>query len=75
MCLDACFLQVDLGTRPEVQRREPVMIEDWSKHQDSEGRVSNVPHLKHLIFKGVKCELFNFRVNVYYPFDAPVSTG
>lgn len=52
------LLQVDLGTRPEVQRREPVMMEDWAKHQDSEGRMSNVPHLKQLIFKGVKYEMF-----------------
>lgn len=52
------LLQVDLGTRPEVQRIEPVMMEDWTKHQDSEGRVSNVPHLKQLIFKGVKYLLF-----------------
>lgn len=52
------WLQVDLGTRPEVQRREPVMLEDWARHLDSEGRVSNVPHLKHLIFKGVNSEMF-----------------
>uniref|UniRef100_A0A8B9L266 TBC1 domain family member 15 n=1 Tax=Astyanax mexicanus TaxID=7994 RepID=A0A8B9L266_ASTMX len=69
-----CLLQVDLGTRPEVQRREPVMMEDWAKHQDSEGRVSNVPHLKHLIFKGGLChavrkDAWKFLLD-YYPWDS-----
>ncbi|MCI4379158.1 hypothetical protein PGIGA_G00224710 [Pangasianodon gigas] len=66
--------RVDLGTRPDVQRREPVMLEDWTKHQDSEGRVSNVPHLKHLIFKGGLChavrkEAWKFLLG-YYPWDS-----
>ncbi|MCJ8733270.1 hypothetical protein PDJAM_G00221320 [Pangasius djambal] len=66
--------RVDLGTRPDVQRREPVMLEDWAKHQDSEGRVSNVPHLKHLIFKGGLChavrkEAWKFLLG-YYPWDS-----
>uniref|UniRef100_A0A8B9L045 TBC1 domain family member 15 n=1 Tax=Astyanax mexicanus TaxID=7994 RepID=A0A8B9L045_ASTMX len=66
--------RVDLGTRPEVQRREPVMMEDWAKHQDSEGRVSNVPHLKHLIFKGGLChavrkDAWKFLLD-YYPWDS-----
>ncbi|XP_060779773.1 TBC1 domain family member 15 isoform X2 [Neoarius graeffei] len=66
--------RIDLGTRPEVQRREPVTMEDWAKHQDSEGRVSSVPHLKHLIFKGglyhaVRKEAWKFLLG-YYPWDS-----
>ncbi|XP_076840313.1 TBC1 domain family member 15 isoform X3 [Brachyhypopomus gauderio] len=66
--------RVDLGPRPEVHRSGPVMLEDWAKHQDSEGRVSNVPHLKHLIFKGGLChavrkEAWKFLLG-YYPWDS-----
>lgn len=46
--------QLDLGPRPEVQRRGPVAVEEWAKYQDSEGRITNVPHLKDVIFKGVR---------------------
>lgn len=47
------LLQIDLGVRPEVFRKPPVSVEDWSRHQDSEGRMRDVPHLKQAIFKGV----------------------
>ncbi|XP_030646506.1 TBC1 domain family member 15 [Chanos chanos] len=66
--------RVDLGARPEVQRREPVTVEDWTKHQDSEGRISNVTHLKHIIFKGGLChavrkEAWKFLLG-YFPWDS-----
>lgn len=48
------MFQLDLGPRPEVQRRGPVTMEEWAKYQDSEGRITNVPHLKDLILKGVR---------------------
>lgn len=46
-------LQIDLGERPQVLRKPPVSAEDWSRHQDSEGRMRDVPHLKQAVFKGV----------------------
>ena len=53
-----CASQMDLGSRPEVQRREPLSAEDWVKHQDAEGRVLRVPQLKQVIFKGACCIFF-----------------
>nr|XP_055029907.1 TBC1 domain family member 15 isoform X2 [Misgurnus anguillicaudatus] len=47
--------RLDLGPRPEVQRNGPVTMEEWTKFQDSEGRMINIPHIKHLIFKGGLC--------------------
>uniref|UniRef100_A0A4W4F7R5 Rab-GAP TBC domain-containing protein n=1 Tax=Electrophorus electricus TaxID=8005 RepID=A0A4W4F7R5_ELEEL len=66
--------RVDLGPRPEVHRSGPVMMEDWAKHQDLEGRVFNVSRLKHLIFKGGLChalrkEAWKFLLG-YYPWDS-----
>lgn len=49
-----CVFQPDLGPRPEVQRKGPVTMEEWTKYQDSEGRMTNVSHIKELIFKGVR---------------------
>ncbi|KTG35274.1 hypothetical protein cypCar_00003350 [Cyprinus carpio] len=49
--------RLDLGPRPEVQRRGPVTMEEWAKYQDSEGRITNVPHLKDLILKGSSASL------------------
>ncbi|KAM7415222.1 hypothetical protein PAMA_019847 [Pampus argenteus] len=49
--------RVDLGTRPQVRRREPLSADDWTKYQDEEGRMLNVPHLKHVIFKGGLCHV------------------
>ena len=46
------LVQIDLGVRPEVQRGEPLSAEQWVEHQDAEGRILNVPHLKQVIFKG-----------------------
>lgn len=55
-CVDCvtCVCQIDLGTRPQVTRRPPLSADDWSKHQDPEGRMTNVPHLKQAIFKGAR---------------------
>lgn len=66
--------RVDLGTRPQVRRREPLSAEDWTKHQDQEGRMLNVPHLKHVIFKGGLChavrkEAWKFLLG-YFPWDS-----
>lgn len=48
-----CLFQIDLGEQPEVSRREPVSIEEWTKNMDSEGRILNVDYIKQSIFKGV----------------------
>ncbi|XP_062277224.1 TBC1 domain family member 15 [Scomber scombrus] len=66
--------RVDLGTRPQVRRREPLSAEEWTKHQDQEGRMLNVPHLKHLIFKGGLChalrkEVWKFLLG-YFPWNS-----
>ncbi|RXM99974.1 Tryptophan 5-hydroxylase 2 [Acipenser ruthenus] len=44
--------RIDLGTKPDVQRREPVSVEDWTKNMDTEGRIQNVHDLKQRIFNG-----------------------
>lgn len=54
VCVCVCSFQLDLGPRPEVQRKGPVTMEEWEKYQDSEGRMTNVPHIKDVIFKGVR---------------------
>uniref|UniRef100_A0A8C1GR27 TBC1 domain family, member 15 n=1 Tax=Cyprinus carpio TaxID=7962 RepID=A0A8C1GR27_CYPCA len=66
--------QLDLGPRPEVQRRGPVTMEEWAKYQDSEGRITNVPHLKDLILKGGLChalrrEAWKFLL-CYFPWNS-----
>lgn len=48
-----CLFQIDLGEQPEVSRREPVSIEEWTKNMDSEGRILNIDYIKQSIFKGV----------------------
>ncbi|KAJ6651373.1 hypothetical protein lerEdw1_020946 [Lerista edwardsae] len=47
--------RIDLGKRPEVQRRQPVSVEEWTKNMDSDGRVLNVDLMKQMIFKGGLC--------------------
>ncbi|XP_056272024.1 TBC1 domain family member 15 isoform X2 [Pseudoliparis swirei] len=47
--------RIDLGARPEVTRAGPLSSEAWSRHQDPEGRMTNVPLLKQVIFKGGLC--------------------
>ncbi|XP_071376355.1 TBC1 domain family member 15 isoform X1 [Centroberyx affinis] len=66
--------RVDLGPRPEVQRRGPLSAEDWARHQDPEGRMLNVPRLKQGIFKGGLChavrkEAWKFLLG-YFPWDS-----
>uniref|UniRef100_A0A8C1GM92 TBC1 domain family member 15 n=1 Tax=Cyprinus carpio TaxID=7962 RepID=A0A8C1GM92_CYPCA len=66
--------RLDLGPRPEVQRRGPVTMEEWAKYQDSEGRITNVPHLKDLILKGGLChalrrEAWKFLL-CYFPWNS-----
>ncbi|KAG2460063.1 TBC15 protein, partial [Polypterus senegalus] len=45
--------RVDLGSRPDVQRKEPVTLEDWNANMDNEGKMQNVNYIKHSIFKGM----------------------
>ncbi|XP_056137438.1 TBC1 domain family member 15 isoform X2 [Lampris incognitus] len=66
--------RIDLGARPEVQRREPLSAEQWAEYQDPEGRVLNVPHLKQIIFKGGLChavrkEAWKFLL-CHFPWDS-----
>ncbi|KAK2842860.1 hypothetical protein Q5P01_013060 [Channa striata] len=66
--------RIDLGRRPQVTRREPLSAQEWTKHQDPEGRMISVPQLKHLIFKGGLChavrkEAWKFLLG-YFPWDS-----
>ncbi|TMS01083.1 TBC1 domain family member 15 [Larimichthys crocea] len=66
--------RVDLGTRPQVARREPLSAEDWTRHQDGEGRMINIPQLKQVIFKGGLChavrkDAWKFLLG-YFPWDS-----
>lgn len=66
--------RIDVGTRPEVNRRDPVSITEWESNMDSEGRIRNVDHLKHMIFKGGLChalrkEAWKFLLG-YFPWDS-----
>lgn len=66
--------RIDLGTRPQVARSSPVSADDWSKHLDPEGRMTDVPRLKQAIFKGglshaVRKEAWKFLLG-YFPWDS-----
>ncbi|XP_039617852.1 TBC1 domain family member 15 [Polypterus senegalus] len=66
--------RVDLGSRPDVQRKEPVTLEDWNANMDNEGKMQNVNYIKHSIFKGGLChvarkEAWKFLLG-YYPWDS-----
>ncbi|XP_056333857.1 TBC1 domain family member 15 isoform X1 [Danio aesculapii] len=66
--------RLDLGPRPEMQRTGPVTMEEWAKYQDSEGRMTNLPHLKNAIFKGGLChavrkEAWKFLLG-YFPWNS-----
>ncbi|KAJ8249668.1 hypothetical protein COCON_G00228840 [Conger conger] len=66
--------RVDLGRRPDVERRDPVSAEDWARRVDSEGRVRDVSHLKRLVFKGGLChalrkEAWKFLLG-YFPWES-----
>ncbi|KAI4788725.1 hypothetical protein KUCAC02_035679 [Chaenocephalus aceratus] len=62
--------RMDLGVRPPVSRRDPVSSEEWSRHQDAEGRMINVPLLKQIIFKGRK-EAWKFLLG-FFPWESTV---
>uniref|UniRef100_A0A8C8DJ08 TBC1 domain family member 15 n=1 Tax=Oryzias sinensis TaxID=183150 RepID=A0A8C8DJ08_9TELE len=47
--------RTDLGQRPQVSRWEPLSAEDWTNQLDAEGRVLDVAHVKHAVFKGGLC--------------------
>lgn len=63
LCHCGCVRQIDLGTRPQVARSSPVSADDWTKHQDPEGRMTNVPSLKQAIFKGARSLI----VQIHHP--------
>ncbi|XP_048404847.1 TBC1 domain family member 15 [Stegostoma tigrinum] len=66
--------RIDLGTRPEIQRGEPVSIERWSQCMDAEGKVLDPDNVKKMIFKGGLCHAvrrltWKFLLN-YFPWDS-----
>ncbi|XP_063783525.1 TBC1 domain family member 15 [Pseudophryne corroboree] len=66
--------RIDVGTRPEVHRRDPVTTLEWDRNMDLEGRVRNVDHIKNIIFKGGLChalrkEAWKFLLG-YFPWDS-----
>uniref|UniRef100_G1NE62 TBC1 domain family member 15 n=1 Tax=Meleagris gallopavo TaxID=9103 RepID=G1NE62_MELGA len=66
--------RIDLGEQPEVSRREPVSVEEWTKNMDSEGRILNVDYIKQSIFKGGLChtlrkEAWKFLLG-YFPWNS-----
>lgn len=44
---------IELPPRPDIQREDPVTLEEWNSFVDSEGRIVNSDALKRRIFKGV----------------------
>ncbi|XP_036106962.1 TBC1 domain family member 15 isoform X4 [Molossus molossus] len=68
------LIQIDLGARPAVQRREPVSLEEWTKNTDSEGRILDVDNMKQMIFRGglshaLRKEAWKFLLG-YFPWDS-----
>uniref|UniRef100_A0A669DVJ3 TBC1 domain family member 15 n=1 Tax=Oreochromis niloticus TaxID=8128 RepID=A0A669DVJ3_ORENI len=66
--------RIDLGVRPEVSRKSPLTADDWARHQDADGRMKDVPDLKHAVFKGGLChalrkEAWKFLLG-YYPWES-----
>ncbi|OCT88929.1 TBC1 domain family member 15 [Xenopus laevis] len=66
--------RIDVGTRPEVHRRDPVSTAEWEANVDHEGRICNVDHIKNMIFKGGLChalrkEVWKFLLG-YFPWDS-----
>uniref|UniRef100_A0A8D3D8E1 TBC1 domain family member 15 n=1 Tax=Scophthalmus maximus TaxID=52904 RepID=A0A8D3D8E1_SCOMX len=66
--------RIDLGARPQVTRAEPLSVEDWTRHQDPEGRMTRVPQLKKVIFKGglshaVRRDAWKFLLG-YFPWNS-----
>uniref|UniRef100_A0A8C5M0B6 TBC1 domain family member 15 n=1 Tax=Leptobrachium leishanense TaxID=445787 RepID=A0A8C5M0B6_9ANUR len=66
--------RIDVGTRPDVQRRDPVSVSEWNDHMNHEGRIMNVDLLKQYIFKGGLChalrkEAWKFLLG-YFPWNS-----
>lgn len=66
--------RIDLGKRPEVHRRQPMSVEEWTKNMDSDGRIVNVENMKQTIFRGGLChalrkEVWKFLLG-YYPWHS-----
>ncbi|XP_061750677.1 TBC1 domain family member 15 isoform X1 [Nerophis ophidion] len=66
--------RVDLGTRPQVTRSEPLSPDSWSRHQDQEGRMIHISRLKESIFRGGLChvirkEAWKFLLG-YFPWNS-----
>ncbi|XP_061495714.1 TBC1 domain family member 15 [Rhineura floridana] len=66
--------RIDLGKRPEVHRKQPLSVEEWTKNMDSEGRILNVDSMKQMIFRGGLChalrkEVWKFLLG-YYPWHS-----
>ncbi|OCT87460.1 hypothetical protein XELAEV_18021155mg [Xenopus laevis] len=66
--------RIDVGTRPEVHRTNPLSTAEWEAHVDHEGRICNVDHIKNMIFKGGLChalrkEVWKFLLG-YFPWDS-----
>uniref|UniRef100_A0ABM5GFQ4 TBC1 domain family member 15 isoform X2 n=1 Tax=Pogona vitticeps TaxID=103695 RepID=A0ABM5GFQ4_9SAUR len=66
--------RIDLGKRPEIHRRQPLSVEEWTKNVDSEGRIVDVENMKQMIFRGGLChalrkEAWKFLLG-YYPWHS-----
>nr|XP_057931689.1 TBC1 domain family member 15 isoform X2 [Doryrhamphus excisus] len=66
--------RVDLGTRPQVTRSDPLSPDSWSQHQDQEGRMIHISRLKESIFRGGLChatrkEAWKFLLG-YFPWNS-----
>uniref|UniRef100_Q6DEX7 TBC1 domain family member 15 n=1 Tax=Xenopus tropicalis TaxID=8364 RepID=Q6DEX7_XENTR len=66
--------RIDVGTRPEVHRRDPMSTAEWEANIDHEGRICNVDRIKNMIFKGGLChalrkEVWKFLLG-YFPWDS-----
>lgn len=60
----------ELPPRPSVLRGTPITSKEWSKHMNSEGRVTNVESLKQQIFRGgvepsLRIEVWKFLLGYY----------
>ncbi|XP_051886176.1 TBC1 domain family member 15 isoform X2 [Pristis pectinata] len=66
--------RIDLGTRPEIQRGEPVSADKWSQNMDSDEKILDPDSLKKIIFKGGLCHAvrkvaWKFLLS-YFPWDS-----
>lgn len=66
--------RIDLGTRPEIQRGEPVTADRWSQNMDTDEKIQVPDSLKKIIFKGGLCHTvrkvaWKFLLN-FFPWDS-----